>query len=43
MARRKTDIKATYRVTSAKEAKAISLDYLKQLELEKVISFGLPE
>lgn len=43
MARRKTDIKATYRVTSAKEAKAISLDYLKQLQLEKVISFGLPE
>ena len=43
MARRKTDIKATYRVTSAKEAKAISLDYLKQLELERVISFGLPE
>lgn len=43
MARRKTDIKATNRVTSAKEAKAISLDYLKQLELEKVISFGLPE
>ena len=43
MARRKTDIKATYRVTSAKESKAISLDYLKQLELEKVISFGLPE
>ena len=43
MARRKSDIKATYRVTSAKEAKAISLDYLKQMELEKVISFGLPE
>lgn len=43
MARRKSDIKATYRVTSAKEAKAISLDYLKQMELDKVISFGLAE
>ena len=43
MARRRSDIKATYRVTSAKEAKTISLDYLKQMELDKVISFGLPE
>lgn len=44
MARRNKEIvKSTYRVTSAKEAKAISLDYLKQLELDKVISFGLPE
>lgn len=44
MARRNKEIvKSTYRVTSAKEAKAISLDYLKQQELDKVISFGLPE
>lgn len=44
MARRNKEIvKSTYRVTSAKEAKAISLDHLKQLELDKVISFGLPE
>lgn len=41
--RKKETIKSTYRVTSAKEAKAISLDYLKELELDKVISFGLPE
>lgn len=44
MVRRNKDaIKSTYRVTSAKEAKVISLDYLKELELDKVISFGLPE
>lgn len=41
--RKKETIKSMYRVTSAKEAKAISLDYLKELELDKVISFGLPE
>ena len=39
----KKSVKATYRVTTAKEAKAISLNYLKELELDKVISFGLPE
>lgn len=44
MARKnKATIKATYRVTSTKEAKDISYNYLKQLELDKVITFGLPE
>lgn len=44
MARKnKESVKATYRVTTVKEAKAISLDYLKQLELDKVVAFGLPE
>lgn len=44
MARKnKAAVKYTYRVTSAKDAKAISLHYLKELELENVISFGLPE
>ncbi len=39
----KESTKSLYRVTSAKEAKEISLDHLRQLELEKVVSFGLPE
>lgn len=39
----KKHIKTNYRVTTVKEAKAISLDYLKSIELDKVISFGLPE
>lgn len=36
-------IKSTYRVRSAKEAKEISLNCLEEMELNKVISFGLPE
>lgn len=36
-------IKDNYRVQSTKEAREIALDYLKLLELHKVISFGLPE
>lgn len=36
-------IKSTYRVTSAKEAKEISLNYLVEMNLNRVISFGLPE
>lgn len=36
-------VKSSYRVTTTKEAKDISLSYLKQLELDKVIVFGLPE
>ena len=44
MSRRdKKNIKSTYRVTSAKEAKSISSEYLKDIELDKVIVFGLPE
>lgn len=39
----KKAIKSSYRVTSAKDAKSISLDYLKGLELDKAITFGLPE
>lgn len=36
-------IKSQYRVKSSKEAKEISSDYLKQIDLDKAISFGLPE
>lgn len=36
-------VRASYRVKTTKEAKAISLDYLKSVELDKAISFGLPE
>lgn len=36
-------IRESYRVQTAKEAKSISLDYLKEIELEKAVSFGLPE
>lgn len=36
-------IRDSYRVQTAKEAKNISLDYLKEIELEKAVSFGLPE
>lgn len=44
MARRnKETLKSTYRVTSVNDAKSISSGYLKQLELDKVITFGLPE
>lgn len=39
----KVSIKATYRVKSVKDAKFISMSYLKQIELEKAIVFGLPE
>lgn len=35
--------RAKYRVSTAKEAKEISLDYLKSIDLDKVIVFGLPE
>lgn len=35
--------KNTYRVTSAKEARSICLNYLKILELDKAVEFGLPE
>lgn len=36
-------VRATYRVNTVKDAKKISLEYLKKIELDKVISFGLPE
>lgn len=36
-------IRDSYRVNSAKDAKSISLEYLKTLELDKAITFGLPE
>lgn len=39
----KKEIRENYRVKTANEAKSISLEYLKQLELEKVVVFGLPE
>jgi DNA modification methylase len=39
----KKNIKESYRVTSAKEAKQISLEYLKDIELNNAIIFGLPE
>jgi DNA modification methylase len=32
-----------YRITKVTEAKKIAVEYLKQIELEKVIKFGLPE
>ncbi len=32
-----------YRVKEGKQAKSIALEYLKEIELEKVITFGLPE
>lgn len=37
------EIRASYRVADAKAAKTICFDYLKRLELEKAIDFGLPE
>ena len=39
----KKRVKESYRVTTAKEAKSISLEYLKGIELDKAVSFGLPE
>ncbi len=36
-------VKDSYRITTTKEAKNISLDYVKSLELENVVTFGLPE
>ena len=39
----KKEIRASYRVTNAKEAKSISLGYLKTLALDKAVDFGLPE
>src|SRR3989344_3783112 len=32
-----------YRVLNTNQAKSISLEYLKEIDLEKVITFGLPE
>ncbi len=32
-----------YRVLNTDQAKSISLDYLKEIDLEKVVTFGLPE
>lgn len=39
----KKKIKEDYRIKTTKEAKDICLGYLKTLDLDKVISFGLPE
>lgn len=39
----KKKVRSTYRVTTAKDAKEIGLNYLVELELSKVIVFGLPE
>ena len=39
----KKEIKASYRVTSARAAKSICTGYLKTLELDKAVEFGLPE
>lgn len=39
----KRAIRNTYRVNSVKEAKDIALDYLQNIELDKAITFGLPE
>ncbi len=36
-------VNGKYRVKDVKQAKSIALDYLKGLELDKVIDFGLPE
>ena len=41
--RRHYNIKDSYRVQNVQEAKNISFEYLKRIELEKVIEFGLPE
>lgn len=35
--------KKQYRVSTVKEAKAIALSYLKNVEVDKVTKFGLPE
>ena len=44
MSRKNKDVvKSTYRVTSVKDAKEISLEHLRQIELDRVVSFGLPE
>ncbi len=39
----KKDIRSSYRVKTAKDAKSISLEYLRTLALDKVVDFGLPE
>lgn len=39
----KKSIRGAYRVTNVREAKNIALDYLKSMDLEKAIMFGLPE
>ena len=35
--------KRNYRVKNVEEAKKVSINYLKTIELDKVIEFGLPE
>ena len=39
----KKAVRASYRVTTVKDAKSIALDYLKGIELDKAVGFGLPE
>lgn len=43
MARRKSGSKDQFRVKTVKQAKSIAKEYLKEIELEKVVDFGLPE
>lgn len=43
MAKRTGDKKQQYRVTEVKQAKDIAFNFLKSLELEKALEFGLPE
>ena len=43
MARRKSGSKEQFRVKTVKQAKSIAKEYLKEIELEKVVTFGLPE
>ncbi|RMG21463.1 MAG: site-specific DNA-methyltransferase [Bacteroidetes bacterium] len=43
MARRKSGSKKQFRVKTVREAKGIAKEYLKEIELEKVVGFGLPE
>ena len=40
---RKNTTNLKYRVKEVKQAKCIALEYLKEISLEKVINFGLPE
>ena len=39
----KKAVRASYRVKTVKDAKSIALDYLKGIELDKAVGFGLPE
>jgi DNA modification methylase len=43
MARQNNSKRDLYKVASVKEAKEIATEYLTEIELEKVIAFGLPE